>query len=207
MRRIMLCPIVLFISCMQKNPAITGNSGEKIDALQINQFVIQEQGDRYTLLGSACKNNDINKVEKLLRAGADIHLAKTDDIYEFHALYVAIENNHVALADYILTEDVDINRIYTEEGLTPLTLACKLNRDLIAEKLIPKEANVNGIISEYSEYTLTPLLVALENNNFSLTKRLLEKGANVDVQNEAGDDVRSIGLRKGGKWVFLFDEH
>ncbi len=111
------------------------------------------------------------------------------------------------MADYILTEDVDINRIYTEEGLTPLTLACKLNHGQIAEKLIQKEANVNGIISEYSEYTLTPLLVALENNNFSLTKRLLEKGANVDVQNEAGDDARSIGLRKGGKWVFLFEEH
>ncbi len=43
MRRIMLCSIVLFISCMQKNPAITGTSGEKIDSLQINQFVIQEQ--------------------------------------------------------------------------------------------------------------------------------------------------------------------
>jgi len=28
---------------MQKNPAITGTSGEKIDSLQINQFVIQEQ--------------------------------------------------------------------------------------------------------------------------------------------------------------------
>jgi len=65
---------------MQKNPAITGTSGENIDSLQINQFVIQEQGDRYTLLGSACKNNDSNKVKKLLRAGADIHLAKTDDI-------------------------------------------------------------------------------------------------------------------------------
>ncbi len=113
----------------------------------------------------------------------------------------------MALVNYILTEDVDISRIYTEEGLTLLTLACKLNRDLIAEKLIPKEANVNGIILGNSEYIITPLLVALENNNFSLTKRLLEKGANVDVQNEAGDDARSIGLRKGGKWVFLFDEH
>ncbi len=165
--------MVLFISCMPNNPAIPSTSGQKIDSLQINQFLIQEQGDRYTLLGIACKNNDINKVKKLLKAGADIHLAKTDDIYEFDALYVAIENNHVALVECILTKDVDINRMYTEEGL--ITLACKLNRDQIAEKLIQKGANVDGIIPEYSEHTLTPPLMALENNNFSLTKESWKK--------------------------------
>lgn len=172
---ILILQASLFVSC-KKNDTIISNTANSINLEKINQFTEKIDDDKYTELGIACKNNDLSEVKRLISKGANIDLAKTDDIYEYDALYVAIENNHPQIVEYLLNSGAKANKIYTEDGLTPLTFASKLNQYEISEILVKKGANVNG------EHTLesmnSPLQFANENKNKKLIKLLISYGAN-----------------------------
>ena len=162
----------LLVAC-KKNDTISNNEMNRINIEKINQFTEQSNGDTYTKLGIACKENKLSEVKDLLSKGADVNLAKTDDIYEYDALYVAIENNRVKIVEYLSTIKVDFNKIYTEEGLTPVALAVKLNEKEILDILIKKGANINAANVAETDYTYIPILIAVENNNLQIAKKLI----------------------------------
>ena len=148
----------LLISC-KKNDTVISNTTNSINTEKINQFTEKIDGDTYTKLGVACMKNNLSEIKNLISKGADINLAKTDDIYEYDALYVSIENKHLKVIEYLLSHGANPNKTYTEDGLTPLTFASKLNQYEISEILIKKGANINGVQSGVTIYS--PLQFAI----------------------------------------------
>ena len=164
----------LLISC-KKNDTVISNTTNSINTEKINQFTEKIDGDTCTKLGVACMKNNLSEIKNLISKGADINLAKTDDIYEYDALYVSIENKHLKVIEYLLSHGANPNKTYTEDGLTPLTFASKLNQYEISEILIKKGANINGVQSGVTIYS--PLQFAIENKNNKLIELLISHGA------------------------------
>lgn len=210
MRKIVLYFLILIINpvfsfqCKKTSSPETGT--ENIAKDSINSFVTTIDGFDYTKLGISCKNNDLTEAKKLISAGADINIAKKDDIYEYDALSVAIENKHVQMVSYLIQNKADVNKIYTEEGLTPLGLAAKLNAKDIVEILIKNGAKVNGAKVSDTDYKETPLLIAVNSNHLSIAKILIISGANVDDTDNKGNSIKNLILAKDSDWkILLFD--
>lgn len=106
--------------------------------------LIQDSAEKssYTLLGYACKYQRPDFLKALLSRKVNINLAKADEIYEYDALYVAIEAENVAAVRMLLESGADANTRYTEDGLTPLGLARNLNNIEIIKVLTAKKATV-----------------------------------------------------------------
>lgn len=198
--------ICLFgFSCDKSKTTVVIPTTAKGDTLKLNSFVKKINQFEYTQLGIACKENNFEEVQDLVKKGANINIAKKDEIYIYDALYVAIENNHLSIVELLVNNKANINQTYTEDGLTPLSLACKLNLYEIAKSLIEKGADINGTILPDSDYIITPLFMGLENNNFKLTKLIVEGGADVNIKDETNKSAKDLGLKKGGKWSSLFN--
>lgn len=176
----------------------------EINSSKINDFNTNIDGFDYTQLGLNCKNNNVQLVEKLISNGADLTKAKKNNIYEYDALYVAIENKHLKIINLLINKKAKINQLYDEEGLTPLVLACKLNDIEIVKLLLKNGANVNGIELAETDYKLTPLLMAIDNNNLGIAKLLLESGANKLLTDQNGNPLLSIASKKGEQWQKIF---
>jgi ankyrin repeat protein len=175
-----------------------------IDESKINDFTSKIDGFDYTQLGVSCKDNNLENVEKLISKGADIEIAKKNDIYEFDALYVAIENKKNKIVEFLINKKAKVNQIYDEEGFTPLVLACKLNDIDIVKLLLRNGANVDGAKLVETDYTLIPLQIAIENSNIDLAKLLLESGANQNLTDRNGNTLKNVAFKKGEEWQKIF---
>ncbi|KQS94133.1 ankyrin repeat domain-containing protein [Chryseobacterium sp. Leaf394] len=122
-------------------------------------------------------------------------------------MYVAIENKHVPITNFLILRGTDVNKIYTEEGLTPIVLATNLNQIVIVELLIKNGANVNPIDVEDSDYTYVPLLSAINNNNITISELLIENGAKTDIKNNKGETIETLLSSKGGNWKKLLSKY
>ncbi len=165
----------------------------------INDFYFTEGIYKYTSLGIACKEGNLEKVKQLLLQGANKEEVKQDEYLIYDALFVAIENNHLPIVSYLVENNAEINKPYTEDLLTPLALACRMNNEKIVSYLLKKGAYVDGMQSSLTDYKEIPLLIAIENNNFQIAKLLLEAGANINLLDNNGTPIKNILMRKKGK--------
>lgn len=161
----------------------------------INDWIKDESNDlSYTLLGYACKYKKNSFVDVLLKKGSDINLAKTDDIYEYDALYVAIESQNIEAVNILLKEGAKVNKMYDEMGFTPLALSCKTGNTNITKALLEKKANVNGA-NAAEGLVYVPLIIATENKNKELIKTLLAFGANPSVKNNKNETAIDVAQK------------
>lgn len=153
----------------------------------INSFNVYDQRKHYSLIGYACKCDNIYAVNKLIQKGSKIELGRDGSEYIFDALYVAIENKALKSVDFLIKKRTDINKLYTEVGLTPLVLACRINSFEIANLLLKQGANPNGIDDYLDINTENPLRECVINKNEALVKLLLTYKANIkeDVENDS----------------------
>ena len=121
------------------------------NTIAIDSFYLKENIFKYTQLGIECKRGNLDNVKKLLDKGANSRFAKKDEYLIYDALFVAIEKHHLPIVKYLVENKSDINQIYTEEGLTPIGLACKIGDKKIVSYLIKQGADVN--IIECNEFT------------------------------------------------------
>ena len=158
---------------------------EKGDNDNINQIFFLNDFTGTPLI-FACKTNNIELVEKLLKKGADAnknyiykdrysHIKKTET-----PLFLACKTNNVELAKLLLEKGADANKTYKTQ--TPLFLACKTNNVELAKLLLEKGADANETYK-----TETPLFLACKTNNIDLAKLLLEKGADVNYRLAEGN--------------------
>lgn len=169
----------------------------------LNSFTAHVNGFDYTQLGISCKNNNLYEVTKLISKGADIDLAKKDEIYEYDALSVAIENKHLQIVDYLIKQKADVNKVYNEDGLTPLGLATKLNAVEIVEILIKNGADVNGAKVVNADHKESPLLIAINGDHIAIAKLLILSGADANDKDNHGTSIKSLILSKGKEWEKL----
>lgn len=156
----------------------------------INKFVLDKKSNQlYTLLGYSIKQNKPIFIDFLLKHGADINTAKSDDYYVYDGLYVAIENQNLEAVKTFLGKGSDPNKIYNENGLCPLVLSSRYPNQNIVGELIKYGAKLNGVGDCGGDYTSFPLLEAITSQQPNIVDLLLQKGANIDIKNKQDEDV------------------
>ena len=138
-------------------------------------------------------------VKLLIDMGADISISETDDIYVFDALYTSISNRNFSLTDLLLKNKANPNVIYTEYGLTPLTLSCSLGLLDISILLIQFGADVNGVNMNDEYYQTYPIIEAVRANNTDLVKLLLLNNVDVNIRNKQQQTPLDIAIENKNK--------
>ena len=184
------------------NPAPADSAVPKADSIRVS-FDVPLEGYKASELGKAIHSGSLEEFKRLIQAGSPPAKCLTDETYVFDALYAALAFGQRAIAEYILQNRLyeDINKVYTEESETPLTLACAIPsaEDAlgISRELLARGANANGAGSSGGENTLYPLIIAVKRNHAELVKLLLEKGAAKDVADNSGTSPLSVAKDSG----------
>lgn len=209
MKYISILALLIFsvVSCTKKTTDFRLAVSDPKDTIQINSFVFQDESYQYTQLGIFCKSGDLKATKSIISQGANINFAKSDGIFEYDALYVAIESGFKKIVDYLLKIGSDPNQIYNDNGLTALSLACKLGYVDIAQQLIKNKAKVNWAELVYVDYKITPILMAIESNNLQLVELLLKNGADPNITDENKNSAKEVAFRKGSNWRMMFEKY
>lgn len=184
-------------------PEVSTSSDSVLPVIIKSTFNRSVDGYMATILGESIFAGDLDQVRSLFEAGASFEDCLTDETYIFDALYASIAFGKVEILEYVLASKSfsDINKAYTEESETPLTLACSLQDHQIANRmadlLISNGANVNGVGESGGEETKTPLFESIKRANIPLVKLLVEKGAKKDVTTTSGQTALSMAEELG----------
>lgn len=166
-------------------------------------YIHDIEGYKASELGRAIYQDSLSKFKSLVERGASIEDCLTDETYTYDALYTAIEFGRLDFIQFIVQNNYysDINKTYSEDAETALTLACNRqdkNQALqIALILIVKGAKVDGTGPSGGEETKYPLIIAAKRNNVELVKALVEKGVNKAVTENSGATAASIATDSG----------
>ncbi len=161
------------------------------------------EGYKASILGSAIYSGSLEKFIGLIQQGASIEKCLTDDTYVFDALYAAIAFGKKDIVEYMVKNKLytDINKSYTEESETALTLACAIENKAdaleISTLLISNKANVDGAGSSGSEDIKIPIFIAVNQSNVELVRLLISKGAKKDITNSAGASPLMVAEERG----------
>ena len=133
----------------------------------------------YKLLNAA-KAGDMTQVKALVGAGeVDINVI---DSFQTSALMMAVDNRHLAVAEYLLQHGADIH-LDNKYGYTPLMQAVMRNDPNMVNMLLDKGARID----QKNFYTeLTPLMMAVDNGSLEMVELLLARKANLNLQDERG---------------------
>ena len=126
-------------------------------------------------------------VEQLLKAGADVNKALTDD--GTTPLHVVAEQGFGVMAEMLLKSGADVNKARTDSGTTPLYEAALWGGTDMVKQLLHAGADPNAEKSRGRHRT--PLGAASFKGYSRICSLLLEAGANV---NRATDDEDVVAL-------------
>lgn len=158
-------------------------------------------------LGKAVYANNIQLVKELIEKGASTTNCLATEMYEFDLLFATIEFAKTDILRYVLDNKLytSINRVYTEDFLTPLSLACMIENYqdavTIAELLIKNGANVNGAGSSGGDYTYYPLISAIHQGNIALIKILIDNGAQTGIKDNQGKTPVAYAQESGNQTI------
>ncbi len=139
-------------------------------ALAVVALVIQPMRAVATLdLVDAVKAEDVDRVDRLLRDGADVHSTQGDGAT---ALHWAAHRDSQPAAALLVRAGADVNA-GDDHGVTPLALAC-LNGSLSMVELL-LDAGADAALARTSGES--PLMTAARVGNVDVVRRLLAAGA------------------------------
>lgn len=104
----------------------------------------------------------------------------TDDLTLFEACAVG----KFDVATSLIFQKPDSINDYSDDGFTPLGLACYFGHEDLAKYLVLKGADVN--LASKNGFNVFPIHSAVASNNFNITKMLLDNGAYPNVCQKAG---------------------
>lgn len=166
------------------------------------EYIFEKDGYSYTEIGKACFDGDYTKVEKLLKEGISPLRAITDGTLCFDLIYIAIyQDNYEMLEKLVVKQKQNINKIYNEEFLTPLSMAVFVEDKKLSYKmvklLLDNGANPDGtddkneddcywkredITELLSSIVYHPLIAAVLADNLNVAQLLVDRGS--DIQNK-----------------------
>jgi len=134
---------------------------------------------------NAVKNNDLIKVDELIKAGANVNKYYKYRYGRTTLLLKAIKSENLEMVKLLINAGADLYKYEDDdddEGHIPLTLAIyNENLDIIKE-LILAGVNVNKSSAGYD--SKIPLIIAID--NLEIVELLLNAGANPDIQDAQG---------------------
>lgn len=214
MRKFLFLLFVLFgiMSCHQRATSnnvyqkliesIKSNNTDSFDELimlipNIDSLILYDDSNSYSLLGYACMSGNYDLSARLIDMNADINLVHSDGMYEYDALYIAVNNQDKRIIKLLLEKGIPVNTIYNENGTTPLTAACTVNNYDIVKMLIQKGAKVDGAGDCGGDYIQYPLLIAIENKNAEIIRILVDNQANTNITDREGNNVLNLAKQTG----------
>ena len=132
-----------------------------------------------TLLHKAVRSDDLQKVDSLIRTGAN---AKAADRYGITPLYLAAVNGNAAIIKTLLDAGADPNATDLT-GETILMTAARTGIPEALRLLIDRGANVNATDPEFQQ---TALMLAVRENHPDAVKVLIERGATLNAKTRVG---------------------
>ena len=132
--------------------------------------------NKETILMKACKEEKIDIVKRLIKAGANVNAQDENGIT---ALMFACKNNNFDIAKILLGAKADVN-IKDHDGYTALRYACIVENFEIVNTLITAGADVN------SQDKLGSTALFSVDKNIDIVKALLAAGANVNSKLDDG---------------------
>jgi len=156
-------------------------------ALQRTTDVNARQADGSTALHWAVYNDDLQKAESLVRAGAN---AKAVNREGASVLSLACINGNAVMIEKLLKAGADANE-RLPNGETPLMIAARSGNVDAIKVLLANGADVNA--KENLRGT-TPLMWAAANGNAAAAKVLIEHGADIGARSGAAAKGRAAYL-------------
>lgn len=139
----------------------------------------------------ACAAGELERVERLLREGADAVNEYSADGWT--PLHLASFFGHAKIAELLLAHDADVlARSRGPNGNTPLHAALAGNHKFVAGLLIGHGADVNATDAQ----GWRPLHLAAANNNMDAIKALIAQGADVHAANGEAKTALSLATEK-----------
>lgn len=183
----LLCVVISMIGLISCKDLKSQESNviEQVEEIkELNDILPKEENVEmysYTALGNAVKQGDLENVKKLITDGADIDNGRSDEHYVYDALCVAIDEGKYDIAKYLLSIGSNPNRIYNENGLTPLIVSI-MNKNLqMVKLLLEHKAEINGSGDLGGDYEFVPLKIAIDYEDRSIVKLLLKSGADTSI--------------------------
>ncbi len=137
----------------------------------------------YEQLFEASKTGDVDEVKSLLQEGIDVN---TEDVYGDTALFYAVQWNHKAVVELLVSAGADVNHRSTRNGSTALMAINDRDNSECLQVLLDKGADINARMTLEGG---TALFYASFIRNIPVIKLLLNYGANVNDTDQYGDSV------------------
>jgi ankyrin repeat protein len=128
-------------------------------------------------LADAVERRDIDRVDLLLRSGADVNGTQGDGAT---ALHWAVYTDETSLVDRLLDAGANVNAA-NDHGVTPLALACESRNEAVIAALLRRGADPNASVSSGE----SALMTASRAGTVAGVKALLARGANVNVAEQS----------------------
>ena len=135
----------------------------------------------HSVLQSAARDGHVDRVQRLLQAGAEVNTAISEPYVGRTALQAAAEGGHLAVVTRLLQAGAEVNATLRESYVsrTALYLAAQGGHLTVVERLLQTGAEVNAAISEYNG--ITALQAAAQGGHLAVVERLLQAGAKVNA--------------------------
>jgi ankyrin repeat protein len=152
--------------------------------------------DGTTSLHYAVRNDDVQLVDRLIRAGADVKAANR---YGITPLYLACVNGNAAIIEKLLNGGADANAVSTE-GETALMTASRTGNVDAVKVLLAHGADVNATESWHGE---TALMWAVAQKHAAAARELIARGADVNARSTTNRWERQNSAEPREKWLPL----
>ena len=168
---------------VEKTPDfIVPQSGLKTRSLGHGRTQIAVPLLRDDRLGMAAQSNDIIKVKKLIKKGADPNVKNPES--GITPIGIAAERGHNEIVKLLIAAKALVN-VATVDGLTPLHITCQFGMVETARLLIDAQAEVNTLSAKHVPCGTTPLGSATVRNSLPTIQLLLDSHADVNLFAEA----------------------
>jgi ankyrin repeat protein len=182
-------------------------SGDRAAALALLQQRVDvnaAEPDGTTALHWAIERNDVDLVQRLIKAGANVN-AKND--YGSTPMSEAAVNGDVAVLDALLKAGANVESP-NPDGQTALMVVARTSNVDAARLLLAHGANVNAVEQWHDQ---TALMWAAAESQPAMVKLLVEAGADVNARSKVHDwerqvtaEARAIARPSGGLTPLLY---
>lgn len=149
------------------------------------------QADGATALHWAAHWSNLEAVDLLLRAGADVNAANDHGVTP---LSLACENAHAAIAARLLKGGANPNAVLPVQGETVLMTAALSGNVEIVTMLLDRGAEVDARTTRSGQ---TALMWAISQNHRDVVGRLIERGADVRARSGSGFTPMLFAAQQG----------